>query len=344
MKTALITGVSGQDGAYLSKLLLNKDYRVIGGDRRTASGSLWRLEQLGVINDVEIVDFELAELTNIQRLIENNEIDEIYNLAAQSFVQASFEVPLMTSDITGLGVTRILESIRKINPSIKFYQASSSEMFGKVQQIPQSEKTPFYPRSPYSVAKLYAHWITINYREAYNLFAVSGICFNHESPLRGEEFVTRKITIGFAKIKNGDIDHLELGNLDAKRDWGFAGDYVKGMWMMLNQNEPDDFVLATGQIFSIKDFIEEVSQYFDFKIRWEGSGLDLIGIDEKSNKVIIKINPKYFRPTEVDQLIGDPGKANTVLGWKHEVNFQELTRMMAEADLKKYNNKNILSG
>ncbi len=339
MKTALITGISGQDGAYLSKLLLEKGYRVIGGDRRTASGSLWRLDELGVLNDIDLIDFELAELTNIQRVIEKNHIDELYNLAAQSFVKASFEMPLMTSDITGIGVVRILESIRKINPSIKFYQASSSEMFGKVVEIPQTENTPFYPRSPYAVSKLFAHCMTINYREAYNLHAVSGILFNHESPLRGEEFVTRKITIGFAKIKNGDFDCLELGNLDASRDWGFAGDYVKGMWMMLNNDIPQDYVLSTGMTHTIKEYIEEVSQYYDFNILWNGTDEEMVGIDTKSNKEIIKINPKYYRPTEVDMLIGNPSKAQNELGWKNEVNFKELAKMMAESDLKKYYKK-----
>lgn len=339
MKTALITGISGQDGAYLSKLLLEKGYRVIGGDRRTASGSLWRLDELGVLNDIDLIDFELAELTNIQRVIEKNHIDELYNLAAQSFVKASFEMPLMTSDITGIGVVRILESIRKINPSIKFYQASSSEMFGKVVEIPQTENTPFYPRSPYAVSKLFAHCMTINYREAYNLHAVSGILFNHESPLRGEEFVTRKITIGFAKIKNGDFDCLELGNLDASRDWGFAGDYVKGMWMMLNNDIPQDYVLSTGMTHTIKEYIEEVSQYYDFNILWNGTDEEMVGIDTKSNKEIIKINPKYYRPTEVDILKGNPSKAQNELGWKNEVDFKELAKMMAESDLKKYYKK-----
>jgi len=339
MKTAFITGVSGQDGAYLSKLLLEKGYRVIGGDRRTASGSLWRLDELGITNEIEIIDFELFEITNIQRVLEKNNIDEVYNLAAQSFVAASFEMPLMTSDITGLGVTRLLESIRKINPSIKFYQASSSEMFGKVVETPQSENTPFYPRSPYAVSKLYAHWMTVNYREAYNMHAVSGILFNHESPLRGEEFITRKITIGFAKIKNGDIDCLELGNLNASRDWGFAGDYVKGMWMMVANKIPQDYVLATGVTHTIKEYIEEVSQYYDFKIEWNGINEDLVGIDINSNKEIIKINPKYYRPTEVDILIGDPLKAQNELNWINEVNFKDLAKMMAEADLKKYYKK-----
>ena len=254
-KTALITGVSGQDGAYLSKLLLKKGYRVIGGERRSASGSLWRLKDLNIENDVEITDFELSEFTNIYRTIEKYRPDEIYNLAAQSFVGASFEMPTMTSDITGLGVSRILEAIRQINPDIKFYQASSSEMFGKVSETPQTENTPFYPRSPYGIAKLFGHWMTINYKEAYNIFACSGILFNHESPLRGEQFVTKKITMGLSKIKLGLIEYLELGNLDSKRDWGYAGDYVEAMYLMLQNDKPDNYVISTGETFSVKDFI-----------------------------------------------------------------------------------------
>ena len=336
MKTALITGISGQDGAYLSKLLLEKGYRVIGGDRRTASGSLWRLEEIGIKNEIEFIDFELAELTNIQRVIESHKIDELYNLAAQSFVQSSFEMPLMTSDITGISVLRILESIRKINPSIKFYQASSSEMYGRVVETPQTESTPFYPRSPYAVSKLFGHWMTINYREAYDLHAVSGILFNHESPLRGEEFVTRKITIGFSKIKSGELNYLELGNLNASRDWGFAGDYVEGMWLMLNSDKPKDYVLATGVTHSIKEFIEEVSPYYGFNIEWKGEGQNLVALDTVSNKEIIKINPKFYRPTEVDLLIGNPKKAKDELGWDNKIEFKELAKMMAESDLKKF--------
>ena len=335
-KTVFITGISGQDGAYLSRFLLEKGYRVIGGNRRTASGSLWRLEELGVSNDVEIVNFELAELTNIQRVLEKYPIDELYNLAAQSFVEASFEVPIMTSDITGVGVVRILESIRNLNPQIKFYQASSSEMFGKTQQISQNEKTPFYPCSPYGISKLFGHWMTVTYREAYNLHTCSGICFNHESPLRGHEFVTRKITIAFSRIKCGEQQLLELGNLEAKRDWGFAGDYVEGMWKMLQQDVPDDYVLATGEIHSVRDFINEVAPYFHFRIEWTGSGTELKAIDKNSNKTIIRVNPKYYRSTDIEELKGDSNKAIEKLGWKPKVGFKDLARMMAEADLRRY--------
>ena len=333
MKTALITGISGQDGAYLSKLLLEKGYRVIGGDRRTASGSLWRLDEIGVLNDIDLIDFELAELTNIQRVIEKNHIDELYNLAAQSFVKASFEMPLMTSDITGIGVVRILESIRKINPSIKFYQASSSEMFGKVVEIPQTENTPFYLRSPYAVSKLFAHCMTINYREAYNLHAVSGILFNHESPLRGEEFVTRKITIGFAKIKNGDFDCLELGNLDASRDWGYAPEFVEGMYRMMQHETSDNFVLATNRAVTVKRFTELAFEVIGTEIIWEGAGVKEKGIDKKTGEEIVKVSEKYFRLAEVDALIGSPAKAEKLLGWKPKTTVEELCKIMVESDI-----------
>ena len=308
-KTALITGVSGQDGAYLSKLLLKKGYRVIGGERRSASGSLWRLKDLNIENDVEITDFELSEFTNIYRTIEKYRPDEIYNLAAQSFVGASFEMPTMTSDITGLGVSRILEAIRQINPEIKFYQASSSEMFGKVSETPQTENTPFYPRSPYGIAKLFGHWMTINYKEAYNIFACSGILFNHESPLRGEQFVTKKITMGLSKIKLGLIEYLELGNLDSKRDWGYAGDYVEAMYLMLQNDKPDNYVISTGETFSVKDFINTSCNELQIDIEWQGSGIDETAIDKKTGKSIIRINPKFYRPTEVDLLLGNSTKA-----------------------------------
>ena len=332
MKKALITGISGQDGAYLSKLLLEKGYIVIGGDRRTASGSLWRLDYLGVINDIEITNFELAEFTNIYRVIEKYAVDEIYNLAAQSFVAASFEMPIMTSDITGLGACRILECIRKVNPETKFYQASSSEMFGKSKEIPQNENTPFHPRSPYGVAKLYGHWISVNYREAYDMFTSSGISFNHESPLRGEEFVTRKITLAFARIKYGLQDVLEVGNLEAKRDWGFAADYVLGMWLMLQQEKPDDYVLATGQMHSVREFVEAAAPHFGYEIVWEGQSDKTIGIDRKSNKVMVRVNPALYRPAEVHMLVGDSQKAREALGWKPKVAFDELVKMMAESD------------
>jgi len=338
-KTALITGVSGQDGAYLSKLLLKKGYRVIGGERRSASGSLWRLKDLNIENDVEITDFELSEFTNIYRTIEKYRPDEIYNLAAQSFVGASFEMPTMTSDITGLGVSRILEAIRQINPEIKFYQASSSEMFGKVSETPQTENTPFYPRSPYGIAKLFGHWMTINYKEAYNIFACSGILFNHESPLRGEQFVTKKITMGLSKIKLGLIEYLELGNLDSKRDWGYAGDYVEAMYLMLQNDKPDNYVISTGETFSVKDFINTSCNELQIDIEWQGSGIDETAIDKKTGKSIIRINPKFYRPTEVDLLLGNSTKAKKMLKWKPKTNFYELVSKMIEYDYNKLKNK-----
>ena len=338
-KTALITGVSGQDGAYLSKLLLKKGYRVIGGERRSASGSLWRLKDLNIENDVEITDFELSEFTNIYRTIEKYKPNEIYNLAAQSFVGASFEMPTMTSDITGLGVSRILEAIRQINPGIKFYQASSSEMFGKVSETPQTENTPFYPRSPYGIAKLFGHWMTINYKEAYNIFACSGILFNHESPLRGEQFVTKKITMGLSKIKLGLIEYLELGNLDSKRDWGYAGDYVEAMYLMLQNDKPDNYVISTGETFSVKDFINTSCNELQIDIEWQGSGIDETAIDKKTGKSIIRINPKFYRPTEVDLLQGNSTKAKKMLKWKPKTNFYELVSKMIEYDYNKLKNK-----
>ncbi len=332
MKTAFITGISGQDGAYLAKLLLNKGYRVLGGDRRTSSGSLWRLEKLNILEKIEIIDFELAEFTNIFRVIEKYEIDEFYNLAAQSFVGASFELPLMTTDVTGVGVLRILEAIRKINPEIKFYQASTSEMFGKVQSIPQNEETSFYPRSPYGVAKLFAHWSVVNYREAYNIFACSGILFNHESPLRGSEFVTRKITLGLSKIKLGMQKTLELGNINAKRDWGYAGDYVEAMWRMLQHSEPDTYVISTNKTHSVKDFINAVSETLEIKLEWSGEGVDMSAVNVENGEKIITINPKFYRPTEVDILLGDNSKATEILGWKPKTSFSQLVEMMTEAD------------
>jgi len=332
MKTALITGISGQDGAYLSKLLLEKGYRVIGGDRRTASGSLWRLKELGIAREIEITDFELAEFTNIYRLIEKYKPDEVYNLAAQSFVAASFEMPTMTSDITGLGVVRVLEAMRQINPEIKFYQASSSEMFGKVVESPQTEKTPFHPRSPYGVAKLFAHWMTVNYRESYDMFACSGLLFNHESPLRGEEFVTRKITIGLAEVKMGQLGCLEIGNLNAKRDWGYAADYVEAMYLMLQHDVPDDYIVALGVNHSVRDFINAVCKALDLVIEWKGEGVQEKGVDTSNGKTIVKVNPKYYRPAEVDFLLGDSSKAQKILNWQPKIGFEELVSMMVKAD------------
>ena len=332
-KKALVTGVTGQDGAYLSRLLLENGYDVIGTARRTASGSLWRLEELGISNDVEVINFELAEFPNMHNIIESNNFDEIYNLAAQSFVKASFDIPVVTTDITGLGVSRMLECVKEINPSIRFYQASSSEMFGKVSECPQTEETRFHPRSPYGVAKLFGHWMTVYFRNMYNMFAVSGILFNHESPLRGEEFVTRKIVSSLAKIKYGISDVLEMGNLEAKRDWGFAGDYVNGMWLMLQQDNADDYVLATGETHSVREFIEVAAPQFGFDIVWKGNELNEVGIDRKTGKELVRINPKYFRPAEVDILLGDPKKAKNALGWQPKVSFEELVLILSEAEL-----------
>lgn len=332
-KTALITGISGQDGAYLAKLLLDKGYKVFGGERRSARSSSWRLKHLGIENEIEIIDFELCEFTNILRTIEKSKPDEVYNLAAQSFVAASFETPTMTADSTGLGVCRLLEAIKTVDKSIRFYQASSSEMYGKVVETPQNEDTPFYPRSPYAVAKLYGHWITKNYRESYDMFACSGILFNHESPLRGKEFVTRKITNGLANIKLKKKDILELGNINSKRDWGFAGDYVEGMYMMLNHDKPDDFVLSTNETYSVRDFINICCLKLDIDLVWKGSGLNEVGIDKSSGKTIIKINPRFYRPAEVDLLIGDSSKARNELGWVNNTSFEELVESMIDFDI-----------
>jgi len=337
-KTALITGITGQDGAYLAQLLLQKGYRVIGGERRSASGQLWRLKQLYIEKEIEIENFELAESPNIYRLVDKYEPDEIYNLAAQSFVADSFEIPTMTADVTGLGVLRILETIRQINPEIKFYQASSSEMFGEVTETPQNECTPFYPRSPYAVAKAFGHWITVNYRESYNMFTCSGMLFNHDSPLRGSEFITRKITIGLARIKYGLLKCLEIGNVNAKRDWGFAGDYVKGIYLMLQHDIPDDYVLATGKNHSVRDFITAACSELNIKIEWDGKGNDEKVIDSSTGGTIIKINPKFFRPAEVNSLLGDSTKAQKILKWKPETSFNDLVSMMVRSDCNRVKN------
>ena len=335
MKKALITGITGQDGAYLSKLLLDKGYEVYGTFRRTSDLHLNRLRYLGVDEKINFVPVELLEYTNIYKVIEKIQPDEIYNLGAQSFVALSFEEPIFTADVTGLGPLRILEAIRALNPKIKFYQASSSEMFGKVQAVPQDEKTPFYPRSPYSIAKLAAHWITVNYREAYRLFSCSGILFNHESPLRGLEFVTRKITFGVARIKHGLQDKLILGNLNSKRDWGYAPEYVEAMWLMLQQPEPDDYVVATGESHAIREFVENAFQAIGVDIVWNGAEVTEKGVDRKTGKVLIEVSPEFFRPTEVDALIGNPKKAMEKLGWKPKTKFQDLVRIMVEADMKR---------
>jgi GDPmannose 4,6-dehydratase len=340
MKKVLITGVTGQDGAYLSRLLLKKGYIVYGGFRRTATVNFWRLEALGIFNhpQLHLIEFDLTDQANIIDLISSVEPDEIYNLAAQSFVAVSFKQPITTANITGLGALHLLEAIRIINPKIKFYQASTSEMFGKAQDTPQSEKTAFYPRSPYAIAKLFAHWMTINHRESYNIFGVCGILFNHESPLRGLEFVTRKITDGVAKIHLGKQRVIELGNLDAKRDWGYADEYVEGMWKMLQVEHPDTFILATNKTHSIRDFTELSFKAIGVNLEWEGQGLKEIGVDKDSGKTRILINPKYFRPTEVDSLLGNPMKAKKALNWEAKTSLEKLSSIMVESDLERNRN------
>lgn len=337
MKTAIITGVTGQDGAYLAQLLLDKGYVVYGAYRRTASLNFWRIEELGIADhpNLNLVEYDLTDLSASIRLLQRTEATEVYNLAAQSFVGVSFDQPLTTAEITGIGPVNLLEAIRIVNPAIRFYQASTSEMFGKVQAVPQKEDTPFYPRSPYGVAKLYAHWMTINYRESYGIFGTSGILFNHESPLRGQEFVTRKITDSIAKIKLGKQDVVELGNMDAKRDWGFAKDYVEGMWRMLQADEPDSFVLATNRTETVRDFVSLACKAADIAIEWKGSGEDEHAIDLNSGKVIVRVNPKFYRPAEVELLIGDPSKAKEKLGWEPKTSLEELCQMMVDADLRR---------
>ena len=337
MKTALITGISGQDGAYLAELLLEKGYRVFGTYRRTSSVNFWRIEELGIQNhpNLELVEFDLTDTGSAIRLLQSTGATEVYNLAAQSFVGVSFDQPVTTAQITAVGALHMLEAIRVVNTDIRFYQASTSEMFGKVQAVPQKEDTPFYPRSPYGVAKLYAHWITVNYRESYGIFGSSGILFNHESPLRGREFVTRKITDAVAKIKLGKLDTLELGNMDAKRDWGFAKEYVEGMWRMLQADEPDTFVLATNRTETVRDFVALAFAAVDIRIRWEGKDEHEKGICADTGKTLVRINPKFYRPAEVELLIGDASKAETKLGWKPSTTLEELCRMMVQADLRR---------
>jgi GDPmannose 4,6-dehydratase len=334
-KVAVVTGITGQDGAYLTELLLAKGYTVYGTYRRTSSVNFWRIEELGVQNhpNLHLVEYDLTDLSSSIRLLQTSAATEVYNLAAQSFVGVSFEQPLTTAEITGIGPVNLLEAIRIVNPKIRFYQASTSEMFGKVQAIPQIESTPFYPRSPYGVAKLYAHWMTINYRESYGIFGTSGILFNHESPLRGREFVTRKITDSVAKIKQGKLDVLELGNMDAKRDWGYAKDYVEGMWRMLQADEPDTFVLATNRTETVRDFVTMAFKAADIALDWKGKDEKEQGFDSKSGKELVRINPKFYRPAEVELLIGNPEKAKNVLGWEPKTTLEELCRMMVVADL-----------
>lgn len=337
MKIAIVTGITGQDGAYLAELLLGKGYTVYGTYRRTSSVNFWRIEELGVQNhpNLHLVEYDLTDLSASIRLLQQTKATEVYNLAAQSFVGVSFDQPLTTAEITGIGPVNLLEAIRIVNPAIRFYQASTSEMFGKVQAIPQKEDTPFYPRSPYGVAKLYAHWMVVNYRESYNIFATSGILFNHESPLRGREFVTRKITDSVAKIKLGKLDCLELGNLDAKRDWGFAKEYVEGMWRMLQADEPGTFVLATNRTETVRDFVTMAFKAAGIEIEYSGQDIDEVGIDKATGKTILKINAKFHRPAEVDLLIGDPASATEKLGWKPQTSLEELCQMMVEADIRR---------
>jgi GDPmannose 4,6-dehydratase len=339
MKTALITGISGQDGAYLSKFLLKKKYKIIGLDRRSSRDDRWRLNYLEVEKSITYEYLDLLEISSIERIFNKYKIDEVYNLAAQSFVASSFDVPISTCDVNGLGALRILEVIRTQKRKIKFYQASSSEMFGKVLSTPQDEKTIFNPQSPYAISKVFSHYITKNYRESYNIYAVSGICFNHESPLRGEEFITRKITNGISKISTGQLECLEIGNIYAKRDWGFAGEYVEMMWKMMQQKKPQDFIISTGKNYSVKYFIEECLKHVNIKYFWSGSGLKKKLINKANNKVIVKINPKYFRPSEVHSLLGNPKKAMKILKWKPKVSFKELIKIMMDADLKRAKSK-----
>ena len=336
-KKALITGITGQDGAYLAELLLSKGYMVYGTYRRTSSVNFWRIEELGVAKhpNLNLVEYDLTDLSSSIRLLQSTGVTEVYNLAAQSFVGVSFDQPVTTAEITGLGPVNLLEAIRIVNPEIRFYQASTSEMFGKVQAIPQIESTPFYPRSPYGVAKLYAHWMTINYRESYNIFASSGILFNHESPLRGREFVTRKITDSMAKISLGQLDTLELGNMDAKRDWGFAKEYVEGMWRMLQADKPDTYVLATNRTETVRDFVTMAAKAAGFDLAWEGSAENETAVDRKSGKTLVQVNPKFYRPAEVELLIGNPEKAKNELGWEPKTTLEELCQMMVEADIRR---------
>lgn len=336
-KKAIITGITGQDGAYLTELLLEKGYEVYGTYRRTSSVNFWRLDELGVTNhpNLHLVEYDLTDLGTSLAMVQKIQPDEIYNLAAQSFVGVSFDQPTTTAQITGVGALNLLEAIRLVNPKIRFYQASTSEMFGKVQAVPQVEDTPFYPRSPYGVAKLYAHWITVNYRESYDIFGSSGILFNHESPLRGREFVTRKITDSVAKIKLGQLDCLELGNLDAKRDWGFAKEYVEGMWRMLQADQPDTFVLATNRTETVRDFVSMAFKGAGIDVEFKGKDIDEVAIDTASGKTVMRINSKFHRPAEVDLLIGNPEKAERILGWKPQTTLEQLCQMMVEADLKR---------
>ena len=339
-KTALVTGVTGQDGAYLAQFLLSKGYHVYGAHRRSASLNLWRVKDLGIpLNEkFKLIELDLTDLSSCIRVIKAIKPDEVYNLAAQSHVATSFNQPITTSEINGIGVLNMLEAIRLERNTTKYYQASSSEMFGKVQEIPQTEDTPFYPRSPYGVAKLYAHWMTVNYRESYNIFATSGILFNHESPLRGLDFVTRKITSAVARISLGSKETIELGNLDSERDWGFARDYVEGMYMMMQADYPDTFVLATNRTETVRTFATLAFQAAGISVRWTGQGKDEVGVNGANGATLVTISPVYYRPAEVDILIGDSSKSKRVLGWRPHTNLEALVKMMVEADIERSHN------
>ena len=332
MKHALITGVTGQDGSYLAELLLEKGYEVYGIMRRKSVVDYGNVEHIK--DKIHFIYADMTDITSLVHAMQVSQADEVYNLAAQSFVGTSWEQPLATADIAAIGVTNMLEAIRMVKPTARFYQASTSEMFGLVQAIPQCETTPFYPRSPYGVAKLYGHWITKNYRESYDLYACSGILFNHESERRGKEFVTRKITDAVARIKLGVQDHLELGNMDSKRDWGHSKDYVKAMWLMLQQDEADDYVIATNETRTVREFVEIAFSHVGIEVEWSGTGVDEVGRDKATGKIIVKVNPKFFRPAEVDILLGNPAKAEAKLGWVREIPFSELVKRMIENDMK----------
>ncbi len=334
MKTAIVTGITGQDGAYLAELLLHKGYKVVGTYRRTSSTNFWRIEELGIRQheNLELVEYDLLDMGTAIRLLEKYQPEEFYNIAAQSFVGVSFDQPITTAQTTAVGALNILEAIRIVNPKIKFYQAGTSELYGLVQAVPQSETTPFYPRSPYAVAKLFAHWSTINYRESYDMFASCGILFNHESPLRGQEFVTRKITSNVARIAAGDKRPLQLGNLDAQRDWGFAKEYVEGMYLMLQHNKPDTFVLATGKTWTIRHFVNLAFNTVGIELAWSGKDVNEKAVNTANNQVVLEVNPQFFRPAEVELLIGDPTKAKKDLGWEAKTDIEELCRLMVEAD------------
>ncbi|HIU03711.1 MAG TPA: GDP-mannose 4,6-dehydratase [Candidatus Onthocola gallistercoris] len=337
MKNALITGINGQDGSYLAELLLEKGYNVYGIMRRKSVVDYGNVEHIK--DKIHFIYADMTDPVSLINAMKISQADEVYNLAAQSFVATSWEQPLATAQIDALGVTNMLEAIRIVKPDAHFYQASTSEMFGLVQEIPQTEKTPFYPRSPYGVAKLYGHWITKNYRESYNLFACSGILFNHESERRGKEFVTRKITDAVARIKLGLQDHLELGNMDAKRDWGHSKDYVKAMWLMLQQDTPDDYVIATNETRTVREFVETAFKHVDIEIEWSGSGVDEIGKCKKTGKTIVKVNPEFFRPAEVELLLGNPAKAEKNLGWVREISFSQLVERMVKNDMELVQNE-----